>query len=87
MKPLVYDNFFDLIFTPSTLVKSSILAAALVQLQATLSQRKKIESFETLIGDIERTYQDMLEIDDMPDDIRQNIKSIVNQIEDVKGRE
>ena len=84
---MVYDNLLDWVFTSSTLVKSSIFAAALIEFKAICDQRGKINSFETLIGDIEKNYQDMLERDDMPEDIRQNIKSIVDQIEDIKGRE
>lgn len=87
MKALVHDDLLDWIFTPSTLVKSSIFAAALIEFKVILDQRGKIYSFETLIGDIEKNYQDMLERDDMPDDIRQNIKSIVDQIENIKRRD
>jgi len=87
VKPLVHDNWFDLIFTPSTLIKSSIYATALIELKVILDQRNKIDSIENLITDFEKTLEDILERDDTSDDIKHKIKSMLDKKDSIKRRD
>lgn len=85
MKPLAHNELFDLIFAPSTLVKSSVYAAVLIELGVILKQGDKINSLGELIGSIEKSYRDMLERNDVPGDIKQNIRDKLNEIDSLRG--
>ncbi len=85
MKPLAHNELFDLVFAPSTLVKSSVYAVVLIELGVILKQGNKINSLGELIGSVEKSYRDMLERDDVPEDIKQNIRAKLDEIDSLRG--
>lgn len=85
MNPLVHNELSDLVFAPSTLIKSSILAVVLIELGVILQQGGKINSLSELIGSIEKSYRDMLDRNDVPEDIKQNIRDRLAEIDNIRG--
>lgn len=85
MKPLAHNELLDLVFAPSTLVKSSVFVAVLIELGVILKQGDKLNSLGELISSIEKSYRDMLERNDVPDDIKQNIRAKLDEINSLRG--
>jgi len=83
---LAHNELLDLVFSQSTLVKSSVLAVLLIQFGVILKQGGKIDSFGGLLGSIEKSYEYMLERDDVPDDIKQDIRTILVEIDSLRGK-
>lgn len=84
MKPLAHDELLDWVFAPSTLLKSSVFVALLIELRVILNQRGKIDSMGELILSTEKFYRDMLARDDVPEDIKQSITAVLNKIDDLR---
>lgn len=69
--------------TSDTFTKSSIFTGALIELNFIFEQKRKMVSFEALINDFKKDYQNVLKNNKLPDNVRQNVEAIISQIENI----
>ena len=67
--------------TFNSFTKSLFFTGTLIELNFIFEQKRKMVSFEAIIDNFKKDYQNILKNNNLPDAVRQNVEGIISQIE------